>query len=299
MHKILKYNIIFSTTFLMSGLAYAEEIGVNAAVKGSVFITSESAARAQAIVKAPINLGDEVDSMVESSLQILLKDNTVFTVGPDANLTIDEFVYNPRSDSNRIKARMTRGIFRYMSGDAARTNPDDITIETPTTSMGIRGTIFEAIVGPEALLCAEKEGIVPDSSLIDYNGATLIVLRGPGEQTNTNERRGELSVTAGGETVTLTQSGTATLISSQDQKPSRVFQISDPLFGFFSRNLRTTPRGDENYDPFIPDPRLIRPDILIQDEEGLVPFSPIEDLDLPRSDLLDLDTPAIEPDINQ
>ena len=34
--------------------------------------------------------------------------------------------------------------------------------------------------------------------------------------------------------------------------------------------------------PFEIEPRLIRPDLKIEDEEGLIPYNPNEDLDLPR-----------------
>lgn len=274
--------------------AHAEEIGINSAVKGTVTIKSEDEIVKAAQVEDPVFLGDEVKSQTASSLQILLKDNTVFTVGPQAELTIDEFVYNPSSNSNKIKAKVQRGMFRYMSGNAAKTNPDDITIETPTASMGIRGTIFEAIVGPEALLCAEKEGVLDPNIQIDYTGATLIVLRGPGGQSNTLNRRGSIDVTAGGKTVTLDQSGMATFVSNETAQPSKTFFISDVLYNFFNRRLRSQPTGDENFMPFDLEPRLIRPEIRLENEEGLVPYDPANDLDLPRTGLFETEGPEID-----
>ena len=284
-----------------AAMAAPEEIGTNAVVKGDVTLQSEGGLPLPAVVKGKIHLRDEVRTKTQSSLQVLLKDATVFTVGPDVKMTIDEFVYDPKSDSNTIKAKVGRGMFRYMSGNAARLNPDNITIETPTSTMGIRGTIFEAIVGPEALVCAEKEGVIPPGSVIDHMGSTLIVLRGPGGETNSENRTGEIVVTSGGRSVTLTKSGSATLISNETVGPSEIFEISEPLFGFFSRHLRTQPKGDLNYEPFPIDARVLRPQITIEDEEGLEPFSPSEDLDLPRAAPQDIELPdlPIEPDFTE
>ncbi len=289
--KLIAASLLAALMLTPDVQAAPEEIGTNAVVKGTVTLTGEDEIAVPAVVRGPVHLRDQVKTDRQSGLQVLLKDATVFTVGPDVEMTIDEFVYDPKSDSNTIKAKVGRGMFRYMSGNAARLNPDNITIETPTSTMGIRGTIFEAIVGPEALICAEKEGVIPPGSYIDHMGATLIVLRGPGGETNSENRTGEIVVTSAGKSVTLNRSGSATLISDDVNGPSRIFDISDPLFGFFSRHLRTQPKGDLNYEPFPIDSRVLRPQISIEDEEGLEPFSPAEDLDLPRTTPQDIDLP--------
>lgn len=282
-----------SISWVMMGTSWAEEVGVNAVVKGQVTITDDTETSKPAVVKDPVYLGNHIKSQAESSLQILLKDKTVFTVGPQADLTIDEFVYNPRSNSNKITAKVQRGMFRYMSGNAARGGSDNIQIDTPTASMGVRGTIFEAIIGPEALLCAEKEGVITPGLAIDYAGATLIVLRGPGQQSNTRHTRGEIIVTSGGESVTLDQSGLATFIANDVDGPSDTFFISDVLFNYFNRRLRSEPSGDDNMNPFVPEPRLIRPEILFEPTEGMIPFEPLEELDLPRGDFEPMDDEPI------
>lgn len=258
-----------------------EQIGINAAVKGNVLISSEDRAAEQALVSKPIYLRDWIDTSKHSTLQILLKDETTFTVGAQCKMQIDEFVYDPEKDNNRLSARVNRGVFRFVSGRTSKRNPDNITLNTPTASLGIRGTMFEAIVGPEALLCAEKTGAINSSYDIDHNNSTLIVLRGPGGNANTNDRLGRLEVTNAGKTVTLTQSGSATLITNRNAPPSEPFIITDKLFGYFNYNLRTEPRGDLNYSPFEIDSRLLFPEIEIMYEEGLTPYDPAGELDIP------------------
>ncbi|WP_017931371.1 FecR family protein [Robiginitomaculum antarcticum] len=258
-----------------------EQIGINAAVKGNVLISSEERAAEQALVNKPIFLRDQIETAEHSTLQILLKDETTFTVGAKCQMQIDEFVYDPKKDNNRLTARVNRGVFRFVSGRTSKRSPDNITLNTPTASLGIRGTMFEAIVGPEALLCAEKVGAINKSYAIDHNNSTLIVLRGPGGDANTNDRLGRLEVTSAGETVTLTESGSATLITNREAPPSAPFVITEQLFGYFNLNLRTEPRGELNYSPFEIDSRLLFPEIEITYEEGLTPYDPAGELDIP------------------
>jgi len=229
----------FSTTVLcLGGLAIVAsaaepiEVGRNAAVKGTVEIQSLS----------------------------------TFTVGPQCDIVIDKFVYDPKKNNNTLSAKVKKGMFRFTSGKVSKTNPDKITVETPTATMGIRGTMVEA---------------------------TLVILRGPGENNTSNNRRGEVDISSGGRTVTLTESGTGVLVSNADQKPSEPFVVSESLFNYFNRRLRTKPSREGNYRPFIIDDNWFTP---IEEEEEqpefLTPLESIEDTDWPSrlSGGIDIDT---------
>ncbi len=275
-------------TLSMADVGEAPEVGRNAAVKGEVKIKSveEDVAR-QAVVKEPVFLGDRVNSRIGASLQVLLKDNSTFTVGPQCDMVIDKFVYDPNQNTNTLSAKVKKGMFRFTSGNISKTNPDKITVETPTATMGIRGTMVEVLVGPEAFLCAEKEGLLSDKITMNHAGATLIILRGPGENNTSANRNGEVEVTSAGQVVKLTESGTGVLVSNGDQKPSEPFVVSDSLFNYFSRRLRTKPIGKENFRPFIIDESLFTPipqDGL--DGELLTPFESVDETDWP-SQLID------------
>jgi len=123
--------------------AYAEvkssEVGRNSAVKGQVSIKSiTDEIERQAVVKEPVFLGDRVNSRIGASLQVLLKDNSTFTVGPQCDMVIDEFVYDPNKKTNSLSAKVKKGMFRFTSGNISKSNPDQINVTTPTATMGIR-----------------------------------------------------------------------------------------------------------------------------------------------------------------
>ena len=76
----------------------------------------------------------------DARLAVTLDDGTVLTVGENARLTIDAFVFDP-AGANTLHATVA-GAFRYVSGalspDATRT----ASVTTPVALIGVRGTDF-------------------------------------------------------------------------------------------------------------------------------------------------------------
>lgn len=78
-------------------------------------------------------------------LQILLPDETVFTLGPNSDMVLDRFVFDPKTSLSSFTADITKGIFRWVSAKVARrsvTNSLNLTVGT----IGIRGTEFDLVV---------------------------------------------------------------------------------------------------------------------------------------------------------
>src|SRR5262249_12293213 len=70
---------------------------------------------------------------------LVFLDGTLLTVGPNARLTIDKFVYDPNSKTGDLAITATQGVFRLVGGKISKTNA--ITINTPSSTIGIRGGI--------------------------------------------------------------------------------------------------------------------------------------------------------------
>ena len=130
-----------------------------------------------------------------------------------------------------------------MSGKAFRGNPGTSSVTTPVASIGIRGTIFEGVVGADAIRIAagENTGSMGGSSW-DPATASLIVLRGPGRAAQGDERPGAIDVTAGGATVAVEAPGLAVFVPGPNRVPIGPFAISDAGLEALGALLRTTPR---------------------------------------------------------
>ncbi len=261
MNKI-KTSILLSSVFLaLSAPSFAQaqnaKIGVNSAVKGDVTVQSGEMEALQAVVSEPIFLGDNVNSAKSSTLQILLMDETTFTVGPSCELTIDKFVYNPNSNSNSMSAKVKNGAFRFMSGNVSRSQNSTVEIDSPIASMGVRGTIVEGAVGPEAVRLTRMAGALPAGVKPDEN-ASLFILRGPGPNRAAGARQGAIDITSGGTTVSITEPGYATFVGAAGDQPTAPFPIPDKVHDELSDVLRTAAKrnksGGEDPEIDIPDP---------------------------------------------
>jgi hypothetical protein len=184
-------------------LAQATNVGINAAVRNKVEIRSPATKKnGPAVLRARVFLADEVRTDAASQLQILLLDRSIFTVGAKARVTIDRFVYDPAENSRAIGINVAKGAFRFMSGRATGHPSGAATVRTPIATIGIRGTIFEGVVGEDAQRIAQAEPAVGKVKS-DDDEASLIVLRGPGPRTQGDTIAGAIDVTAGDRMVTL------------------------------------------------------------------------------------------------
>ena len=73
----------------------------------------------------------------QSKGQLLFRDETSLTIGPESEVALDRFVYNPQGAST-VSLNATKGVFRFISGSLPSQAYE---IKTPAATIGIRGTI--------------------------------------------------------------------------------------------------------------------------------------------------------------
>ncbi len=131
--------------------------------------------------------GDTIFVKEKSNAQILLLDETALTVGEKSELTIDDFVYDPKTKVGKIVSNIKLGAVRIVTGEISKQNPDNLNIKVPTGSIGARGTEFAV--------------------LTESNNKSTIVLLGPGKNNTLGMIPGVLKVSDGFNSVDLTQPG--------------------------------------------------------------------------------------------
>ncbi len=153
----------------------ADRIGIAAAVRGPVRAVAPGEPAAGRVVETgkPVFAKDHVVTGAESRLQILLRDETTFTLGPNSDMILDEFVFDPATGAGKVSAKMAKGVFRFVTGKVARRDPNSMKVTTPVGTIGIRGTMVAGQVGAEN---------------------ASIVLIGPGPGNNADEPPGGISV---------------------------------------------------------------------------------------------------------
>ena len=79
----------------------------------------------------------------KGALEVTFLDRSKLSMGPNSSMTIDEFVYSGANGNNQELLKYTKGAFRFISGAMSEKN---ITLQTPTATIGIRGTIIRTLI---------------------------------------------------------------------------------------------------------------------------------------------------------
>lgn len=87
-----------------------------------------------------VQANELVTTRANDRAHLVFLDGTSLTVGPNAQLTIDKFVYDPASSTGELAINATRGVFRLVGGKISKSQP--ITVTTPSSTIGIRGGIM-------------------------------------------------------------------------------------------------------------------------------------------------------------
>jgi FecR protein len=99
-----------------------------------------------AALQSTIEMNDSVVT-ANARVGITFKDDTRVQITEQSKLLIDSFVFDPnKSDSGKIAMKAVFGSVRYASGAIAHANPENVKIDTPTATIGVRGTDFTMTV---------------------------------------------------------------------------------------------------------------------------------------------------------
>ena len=184
-----------------------EQAGVSAAVRGEVALTRAQVAQGRQVVGGePILMQDSIRSGVRSGAQILLLDQTVFTIGPESEVVVDDFVYDPQTNAGRMSARVAQGVFRFVSGKMAKEHPQDVTVKLPTGTLGIRGTLVAGRVD-------------------EATKRAFLVLLGEGRENDTGSLAGAIDVCNAGTCVSVRTAGFGTRIEGPGAAPLEPYRV--------------------------------------------------------------------------
>ena len=93
-----------------------------------------------------IYLNETIYAGLGSGTQILLLDQSTFTVGEDSEVVMDTFVFDPKTNDGKIVASVKQGSLKVISGLISKKNPDSLTVKVPEGTLGSRGTEFQTMV---------------------------------------------------------------------------------------------------------------------------------------------------------
>ena len=182
MKKIL--STIIALFFVFNITQAEEKIDIDKQLIGIVGAVSGTAKTNTRELKAgdKIYLNETIYAGIDSGTQILLLDQSTFTIGSESEVVMDTFIYNPATNDGKIVANVKKGSLKIISGLISKKNPDSLTVNVPEGTLGSRGTEFQTIVSDQktdTLLIGPGKnntlGLRPGAVLVGNNlGQTLL-----------------------------------------------------------------------------------------------------------------------------
>ena len=132
----------------------------------------------------PIFRSDRVFTGTDARLELAFVDETSLTLGADAALDIDSFVFD--GSGGEASWDMLAGAFAMRTGLIGKADPESVVITTPVSTIGIRGTTFWG--GP---IDSELYGVlILDGAVVVKTSEGAVTLDDVGEGTKINMATG-------------------------------------------------------------------------------------------------------------
>src|SRR5262245_52461925 len=184
---------------------YAQAAGAPAAQQpiGRVETVSGSATAVRNGVAIDLNVGDlvfqgdVVQTRSDSTLGIGFSDGSAFSLQENARMALNEFVYDPNSTSNSALINLVQGTVSFIAAQVAKTG--HMQVDTPTATMGIRGTFVTLSVSSVDGHTVASLGMETDSATgRQFSGAFTLTNRITGNAVNVNQVNSLFSVSPAG-----------------------------------------------------------------------------------------------------
>ena len=192
---ILSKKILATSLLLVSQISFANNIGGIEEHKGSGGIT-----RLGENITTELGLGiQQLDHVETAQGRMLLKflDDSVVRLTEHTEVTLTKYYYDPnKKASASMTMNFVSGTARFSTGRLGLVPKENIKIQTPTATIGVRGTDF--------------------TTTVDELGRSLVILLPETECTIDGDcsPSGEITVTNEGGVVTLTEAYQATMVSN-------------------------------------------------------------------------------------
>jgi len=128
-----------TTALVLVGPVKAQSVGVTSATDGDPLGRPPSANERILRIGIDVQANEVVTTRANDRAHLVFLDGTSLTVGPNARLTVDKFVYDANSKTGELSVTASQGVFRLVGGKISKSTP--IIVNTPSSTIGMRGGI--------------------------------------------------------------------------------------------------------------------------------------------------------------
>lgn len=89
-----------------------------------------------------LEVGDLLSTGKDGRISVTFIDDSRFSVGPGSRIRLTKFDFDDTTHQGQSVTRVEKGALAVVSGQIAHENPKGMTVQTPTSVLGVRGTRF-------------------------------------------------------------------------------------------------------------------------------------------------------------
>lgn len=87
-------------------------------------------------------IADRLTSDAGASAGLVFKDGTLLTLGAASDVKVRDYVFDPKQAKYAFSVYLAKGSAIYSSGKIGKLSPESVKVDTPTSTVGVRGTRF-------------------------------------------------------------------------------------------------------------------------------------------------------------
>jgi hypothetical protein len=129
--------LLVPATLGLSAVAWAENVGEATRVQRFAYQTIPQAQKAPIYRLDPVVRNARLETVPSGALEVTFTDGSRLTLGSASAVVVDNYVFGGAQGASGQTLKMTRGLFRFVSGSMPK---DQVKLQTPSVTIGIRGT---------------------------------------------------------------------------------------------------------------------------------------------------------------
>ena len=198
---------------LLVGTLNATEIGEISELRGNGEISRKDSKDALIAELASDIFSFDTVKTGNGRMAVEFLDSTILKLTEHSRVVIDEYIFDPDPSKSKLALKMASGTARFITGKLGKIDKKNISIRTPSATIGIRGTDF--------------------TTTVDELGRSLIILL-PDEN---GESSGEITVETWAGIEILNEPFQATMVQTMDSQPTKPVVLGNLTLGLINNML--------------------------------------------------------------
>lgn len=188
LRKNTAISLLISCLLLLATVALAAPAATVTHLSGPLVVRTAGGASKSLAIGSKIEAGDTVETARRTYARLKFSDGSEVTLKPDTQFKVEQYAFDhgkPKEDAGSFN--LIKGGLRTITGQIGkRGNQDSYKMKTPTATIGIRGTIYDA-----TYCIGSSCGAIPPGLYLAVTDGQVVISNSEGTQTTLQVKAGQ------------------------------------------------------------------------------------------------------------